>query len=267
MDLNTAGGLEMLELTTDCGTAARLRHAIDAAEQVDGSADFDRFVARLRERFPWRFQLHPDVLRRDYLGIVKQHLQNLIPRMQPYMDSGIRRVLDFGCGSGGSSIALALAYPEVRCFGTDIDAAEIEVAKERAALYGVADRCEFFHVDINQELPFAQGSFDLSLCSSVLEYAVQKDARMFCVQQMVRAVSKRGLLFFSVPNRIYPFEIHTGKWGWNYFPRWLGARTVDCGFWEVQRLARPEKLRLYRCALLRLLTPWTSFCLRKGLAD
>lgn len=153
-----------------------------------------------------------DVLDRDYLRVVDHHLKNLIPRVQSCFDSSVRRVIDFGCGSGGSAIALAMVYPDVRCCGTDIDTDEIAVACQRAALYGVADRREFHNVAPCERLPFDDRSFEFSLCSSVIEYATERGVRKFCVDEMVRLVKGGGKLFFSVPNRLYPFEIHTGKW-------------------------------------------------------
>lgn len=243
--------------------ADALVYAKDRAAAVAASDGYAQFVESIRKVFPWRFQAPLHVLERDYLRIVDHHLAHLIPLVHPYMESGTRRVFDFGCGSGGSAIALAMVDPNVRCTGTDIDAGEIAVARDRANLYGVADRCEFHHVEPGVVLPFPDGSHDFLLCSSVLEYAIEKGVRRFCVREMVRLVRTEGLLFFSVPNRLYPFEIHTGKWGWNYFPGLLGARTIDSGFWEVQKLARPASLRLDRTPLLQLLRPWSNFCFRK----
>lgn len=137
------------------------------------------------------------------------------------------------------------------------------MARQRAKVYGVADRCHFHHVSPGEPLPFEPGFFDLSLCSSVLEYATDFAVRRFCIREMARLVKRGGLLFFSVPNRLYPFEIHTRKWGWNYFPTWLHARTVDSTYWEVRRLARPSVLKLHRTPLLQLFTPWSQFCLQK----
>ena len=246
-----------------------IQPAMDIAAGIARSSQFEEFSHIVRGRFPWRFeQIRSDVLARDYLRVVDHHLRTLIPPVQAYMGPGIRRVLDFGCGSGGSAIALALAYPGVRCCGTDVDSDEIEIARERARLYGVADRCEFEHVAANRPLPFSDGSFDLCLCSSVLEYVIDKSARRFCVQEMVRLLAPGGLMVVSAPNRLYPFEVHSwwrGKpnWGWNYFPRWLRADTVDCTMWEVRRLARPATLKLYRTPLNRLFKPWSIFCLRR----
>ena len=183
--------------------------------------------------------------------------------------SDTRLILDFGCGTGGTAVALALAFPEIRCFGTDINAEEIAIARERASLYGVADRCEFHHVAPDQALPFSSGAFDLCLCSSVLEYVKGQDSRRFCVQEMVRLLSPRGSLVMTGPNGLYPFEVHswwTGKpkWGWNYFPTLLNAHTVDYTVWQVEKYARPTVLKLYRTSLWDLLRPWSTFCLKRA---
>lgn len=241
-----------------------LQEAKQRAKLIASSNSYQNFVELVREKYPWRFEkLRPSVLGRDYLRIVDHHLQHLLPRMQRYMDSGVHQMLDFGCGSGGSAIAVALVYPEVRCHGVDVDDDEISIARARAELYGVADRCEFHHVSEGHLLPFSDGWFDFCQCSSVLEYAWPTDVRQFCIQEMVRLVRQEGLIFFSVPNRLYPFEIHTNRWGWNYFPTLLHARTVDSSFWEVRKLARPTVLRLHRTPILQLFRPWTNFCVAK----
>ena len=245
-------------------TTVTLAQAKQRAREIADSPPFERFVDMIRERFPWRFEKMPlAVLNRDYLRIVDHHLEHLMPHAQRYMNADVRRVLDFGCGSGGSAIALAMLYPNLHCVGTDIDEAEISVAHERAKLYNVADRCEFHHVTPGEPLPFAAGSFDFSLCSSVLEYCIEPGVRRFCVQEMVRLVAPQGHLFFAVPNGLYPFEIHTGKWGWNYFPKLLHARTVDCTAWEVKKLSRPTVLKFHRTPVSQLFRPWSAFCLRR----
>jgi len=247
------------------GFAGSLDRARRAAQAVAGSGErYAQFVQRVRDTAPWRFERLPQAeLDRDVLRLVDHHLEHLIPRVARYLGADLRRVIDFGCGSGGSAIAVALVYPDVRCTGFDIDPDEVALARERASLYGVAERCEFRCIPAGQSLPLADGSFDFCLCSSVLEYVIDRDARQFCVREMARALRTGGLLFCSVPNRIYPFEIHTRKWGWNHFPALLNARVVDSTVWEVKRLARPFVLRLHRVPLIDLLRPWTNFCLRR----
>jgi len=240
-----------------------LENAKQLARAVADSPAYKDFVDLVRKVYPWRFEkLSPTVLERDYLRIVDHHLEHLAPRVAHHLDGNTRRALDFGCGSGGSAIALALVYPNITFTGTDIDPLEVQMARDRAKLYGVSERCEFHCVSAGETLPFEPASFDFCLCSSVLEYAVEPGIRKFCIQEMARLVRPGGSLFCSVPNRLYPFEIHTRKWGWNYFPKMLKAHTVDCTAWEVKRLARPWVLNLHRTSWIELLRPWSNFCLR-----
>jgi SAM-dependent methyltransferase len=242
---------------------AAWREAKEGAETISRTRDYSHFVDYLRKEFPSRFKGPMHVLERDYLRIVDHHLEYLVPRLSAHMHPNVRCVLDFGCGSGGSAIALAMIYPDIRLIGTDIDPNEIVVARERAKLYKVADRCEFTHIEESGRLPFSDGFFDFCLCSSVIEYVVETEVRRFCVQEMARLVKPGGSLFFSVPNRLYPFEVHTRKWGWNYFPKLLKARTVDSTFWEVRRLARPTVLRLRPTPIAQFFRPWSNFCVQK----
>ena len=53
------------------------------------------------------------------------------------------RVLDLGCGTGWSSIAIAQAFPSARVHGLDTDTASIDEARHHAAQAGVADRVTF----------------------------------------------------------------------------------------------------------------------------
>ncbi|MGH3964045.1 MAG: class I SAM-dependent methyltransferase [Pseudonocardiaceae bacterium] len=53
------------------------------------------------------------------------------------------RVLDVGCGTGWSSIALARAYPGVQVDGVDLDEASVADARRNAADAAVADRVRF----------------------------------------------------------------------------------------------------------------------------
>jgi ubiquinone/menaquinone biosynthesis C-methylase UbiE len=68
------------------------------------------------------------------------------------------RVCDVGCGHGASTVLLAQAFPASTFVGVDAHAGSIEVACERAAEAGVADRITFV-AGTAQELD--GGGFDL----------------------------------------------------------------------------------------------------------
>ena len=69
------------------------------------------------------------------------------------------KVADVGCGSGWSSIAIALGFPLVSVTGLDLDEASVEDARANAAASNVADRVSFEVHDAAD--PDLAGSFDL----------------------------------------------------------------------------------------------------------
>jgi 2-polyprenyl-3-methyl-5-hydroxy-6-metoxy-1,4-benzoquinol methylase len=69
------------------------------------------------------------------------------------------RVADVGCGSGWSSIAIAIAYPLVNVDGLDLDVASIDDARGNADAMRVADRVTFHVRDAAD--PSLVGSYDL----------------------------------------------------------------------------------------------------------
>ncbi|MFI6866533.1 class I SAM-dependent methyltransferase [Nocardia sp. NPDC050406] len=87
-----------------------------------------------------------------------------------------RRVLDVGCGTGGTTLAVARAIGgEAECVGVDISEAVVEFARGRAEREGV--RAEFVRADA-QEYGFEAGRFDM-------------------------VVSRFGVMFFEDPVRAF----------------------------------------------------------------
>lgn len=234
---------------------------MERAVAVSRSSAFEEFVAVVQRESPWRFNGVNELQR--FLHNVEHHLRTTMPRLLASMDREPHAVFDFGCGSGSGSIALALLFPDIHCRGVDISPADVAIAQARARLYAVDDRCQFSVIGEGHALPSSDGANDLCICCSVLEYIIQPEIRKFCAQEMARVLVEGGLLFISVPNRLYPVELHSHKFGWNYFPKLLKARIVGSSVWEIRRLARPHLLKMHRTQWLRLLTPWTNFCLEK----
>lgn len=81
-----------------------------------------------------------------------------VPTLHATLRAG-GRVADVGCGEGWSSIAIALAYPEVTVVGIDLDPDSVEAARKHAADHGVAERVEFRIGDAADAAE--DGAFDL----------------------------------------------------------------------------------------------------------
>ena len=71
-----------------------------------------------------------------------------IPEVHDRLSSdGEARVLDVGCGTGWSSIAMAGAYPNVTVDGFDPDPTSIDLARRNAEAAGLGDRVRFHAKD------------------------------------------------------------------------------------------------------------------------
>ena len=71
-----------------------------------------------------------------------------IPEVHTRLSSGPpARIVDVGCGTGWSSIAMATAYPTVTVDGFDPDETSVELARRNAKAAGVSDRVRFHAKD------------------------------------------------------------------------------------------------------------------------
>jgi 2-polyprenyl-3-methyl-5-hydroxy-6-metoxy-1,4-benzoquinol methylase len=79
------------------------------------------------------------------------------------------RILDIGCGDGRATVLLALLGAQVT--GIDISPDAIEVAKERATINGVAERCAFICSPL-EIADIAPGTFDVIWCDAFLHHVI-----------------------------------------------------------------------------------------------
>jgi 2-polyprenyl-3-methyl-5-hydroxy-6-metoxy-1,4-benzoquinol methylase len=109
-------------------------------------------------------------------------------------------VLDAGCGSGVMTIAAAVRAGEVLAF--DASAVMLEIAQD------AVNRRNLTHVQlirghIGDEAVLGGRSFDLILCSSVLEYVEDWWATF---DWLAAALAPGGTLLFSMPNGDSPYR-------------------------------------------------------------
>jgi len=81
-----------------------------------------------------------------FMNLLGQEWLPSIPDVHKRLSTSAR-VADIACGLGWSSIAMALAYPEITVHGLDLDDAAIESAARSAEESGVADRVRFSAAD------------------------------------------------------------------------------------------------------------------------
>lgn len=110
---------------------------------------------------------------------------------------GWKRALDFGCGVGRVTRALAARFDE--CWGVDISDVMIEEARR---LNREARNCHFA-ANVEQTLrSFPSGSFDLVYSNIVLQHQPSPQAALRYVDQFLRVASPDGLIVFQLPSSI-----------------------------------------------------------------
>lgn len=120
-----------------------------------------------------------------------------------------RRVLDFGSGSGASSLVLARMFPEAKILGVELMSEFVELARHRAAFYGVEGRVSFQLSPDSNSLPPDIGHFDYIIFSAVYEHLLPGE-RQAVLALLWSHLKPGGVIFLDqTPYRWFPIELHT----------------------------------------------------------
>ena len=124
-------------------------------------------------------------------------------------------VLDFGCGTGATTVALAERCPQVYAF--DIDPKRVEICKRRLQEHGLAARVRFVAGADVVDLKEALAGVDLVLLNGVLEHVplTQRGLRRRILRTLFEILRPGGHLFINdTPNRLSPVDRHTTQLWW-----------------------------------------------------
>ena len=116
------------------------------------------------------------------------------------------RILEIGCGTGSSTVALAEQGSIVT--GLDIDASAMQVAHDRSAEYKVQTQLIVGNATDAEKLLPGQ-SFDWIIFYASLEHMIHEE-RLSALQMAWRMLPPDGLLsVIETPNRLWYFDDHT----------------------------------------------------------
>jgi SAM-dependent methyltransferase len=176
------------------------------------------------------------------------------------------RVLDVACGEGWSTIALALAYPNARVVGVDLDEPSIRAARDHAAAAGLgADRIEFLHADAAG----LEGPFDVGLIVEAVHDMSDPVAVLAAIREALAADGSLIVADERVPERFDPpgDDLERFMYGWSITtclpdgrsrspsvatgtvmrPDTMRRYAADAGFGEVEVLpVESDFFRFYR---------------------
>ncbi len=138
-----------------------------------------------------------------------------------------KRILDFGCGSGASTVTLCRMFPTASVVGVDIDADSLRIARARAKFYGL-NNAKFILSEDGTRIPHTLGRFDHIVLCAVYEHLLPEE-RDTLLPSLWRTLEPGGVLFIrETPHRYFPIETHTtgGLPLINFLPRWAALRVT-----------------------------------------
>jgi SAM-dependent methyltransferase len=153
------------------------------------------------------------------------------------------RILDLGCGFGGLSVYFASLGAEV----TGIDANGSRLVVPRAVAESAGLTATFGEAQM-ENLPLADGCFDLALMNNSLCYVVDRAERHRALSEALRVLRPQGTLLIRNPNRWALTDPFTGVPLLGALPGGLPQRVAET-------LGRPRSrvlllsLRAARCEL------------------
>ncbi len=135
-----------------------------------------------------RRDIDPDYVQRDLE-------QDLTAYFTPTDFTG-KRILDFGCGSGASSMILARMFPNAQIVGIELEEKLLKIARSRLEFYQYPN-IEFHLSPSGNELPPEIGKFEFVIMSAVYEHLLPVE-RKTVMPQVWEAVTPGGYLFLNM---------------------------------------------------------------------
>jgi SAM-dependent methyltransferase len=135
-----------------------------------------------------------------------------------------KRLLDFGCGIGASSLIMAECLPDTEIVGVELDANRVAIAR-RLARFKDLKNISFRVSPTPDALPPGIGTFDFVMLSAVYEHLLPEERRTLMPLLWAHIV-REGVIFINqTPFRWSPHEHHsTGLWFINYLPAFAAMR-------------------------------------------
>jgi len=119
-----------------------------------------------------------------------------------------KRLLDFGCGGGASTMILSRMFPETDIVGVELEESLLEIARLRCKHYGT-ENIELLVSPNAEELPRDIGTFDYIIMSAVFEHLLPNE-RIQLLPKLWSHLKPGGVLFLDqTPYRFFPVETHT----------------------------------------------------------
>jgi predicted O-methyltransferase YrrM len=220
-----------------------------ARASCESTFSLDLILAILERRhFAW---LCDSLARHDDSNSIPRVLQRQLFSYVAREDFAGKRLLDFGCGDGASSLAMAQLLPNTEIVGVELDPERIDLAQAIQRHRGI-ENAQFLCSPSGNELPPGIGSFDFVMLSAVYEHLLPIERKK--VMPLLWSAMRPGAMIFinQTPYRYSPFDAHsTGLWLVNYFPDRLAHLYVRTFAGRNQQINRSKDWNVHSRGGLR----------------
>ena len=103
------------------------------------------------------------------------------------------KIIDVGCGFGGTAIVLAKDFPESEVFGIDLSEPLLSLANQKAQAVNLNKRLKFEMVNV-ERIPYGDDSFDVVLNINMV-HLVEDPIQM--LNEIERVLAPEGFLFIA----------------------------------------------------------------------
>jgi 2-polyprenyl-3-methyl-5-hydroxy-6-metoxy-1,4-benzoquinol methylase len=181
------------------------------------------------------------------------------PWLEEVLPLAGRRIIEVGCGTGSSTVAMLLAGAEVHAL--EIDATAPDLARERIRLLGIPDRFSSSIVPPDwlandENYDWSSLNADTIVCYALLEHLTIRERMVFLYNAM-RALPIGGhLVIYETPNRLAPVDWHSTHLPFSeilpddltqiYMTRCLRTDRSASLVWDSLRSPAPDVQELYR---------------------
>ncbi len=157
----------------------------------------------------------------DYEGWIVDHMggrvetfrSRLLWQIKAFTSLQNLDILDFGCGTGSTTVMLAEADSNNRIVGVDIDQQSLDLAELRFQFHNISSQISLRHISPVQDpgdLELPPECFDFVLMNGVLEHVIPFRTRNAVLLDAWRVLRRGGLLYISeTPNLLWPTDRHT----------------------------------------------------------
>lgn len=161
-----------------------------------------------------------DIDRDQKYSYIQKPLENLIFSHFDLNDFENKRILDFGCGAGNSTVILGRILKNTEIIGIELNTNLLELAQCRADFYKLSN-VQFIPAKSGDELPEDLGHFDFIFLNAVYEHLLPNERKELFPSLWEKLNDNGCLLINETPHRWFPVETHTteGLLFINYLPK------------------------------------------------